>query len=99
MAGVNTVNSIQFDVADKTEALKQARDEAVQNAAQQAGELAQAAGVTLGDVQNIGFYDSIPSPVYAGGKGGGGMAQDLSVPIQPGQLTLTVTVSMTYEIK
>jgi len=27
------------------------------------------------------------------------MAASVSVPIQPGQLTLTVTVSMTYEIK
>lgn len=99
-AGANTVNSIQFDVADKTEALKQARDEAVKNAETQAGELAQAAGVTLGDVQTIGFYDSVPSPVYEGGKGGGGaMAADIAVPIQPGQMTLTVTVSMTYAIK
>jgi uncharacterized protein len=99
-AGANTVNSIQFDVADKTEALKQARDEAVKSAQTQAQELATVAGVTLGGVQNIGFYDSIPSPVAAGGKGGGGgMAADVSVPIQPGQLTLTVTVSMTYEIK
>ena len=99
-AGANTVNSIQFDVADKTEALKQARDEAVKNAEAQAGELAQAAGVTLGDVQTIGFYDSVPSPVYEGGKGGGGaMAADIAVPIQPGQMTLTVTVSMTYAIK
>lgn len=99
-AGANTVNSIQFDVADKTEALKQARDEAVENAQVQAQELADVAGLTLGNVQNIGFYDSIPSPAYEGGKGGGGgMAADVSVPIQPGQLTLTVTVSMTYEIK
>jgi uncharacterized protein YggE len=98
-AGANTVNSIQFDVADKTEALKQARDEAVNNAVAQAGELALAAGVTLGEVQTIGFYDSVPSPVYEGGKGGGGAAADMAVPIQPGQMTLTVTVSMTYIIK
>lgn len=100
-AGANTVNSIQFDVADKTEALKQARDEAVKNAQTQAEELAKAAGVTLGEVQTIGFYDSVPSPVYEGGKGGGGsdMAASVTVPIQPGQMTLTATVSMTYAIK
>jgi uncharacterized protein YggE len=99
-AGANTVNSIQFDVADKTEALKQARDEAVKSAELQAQELATVAGVTLGEVQNIGFYDSVPVPsTFTGGKGGGGGAADVSIPIQPGQLTLTVTVSMTYEIK
>ncbi len=99
-AGVNTVNSIQFDMADKSAALKQARDEAVKSAQTQAQELADVAGVKLGEVQNIGFYDSIPSPTFENGKGGGGgMAASVSVPIQPGQLTLTVTVSMTYEIK
>ena len=97
-AGANTVNSIQFDVADKTEALKQARAEAVKDAAVQAQELADAAGVKLGEVQSIGFYDSQPYPVYDG-KGGGAAVEAAAVPIQPGQLTFTVTVSMTYEIK
>jgi len=100
VAGANSVNSIQFDVADKTEAIKQARNAAVENARTQAQELADVAGVKLGEIQNIGFYDSAPTPYMEslGGKGGGGMEAP-AVPIQPGQLTLTVTVSMTYEIK
>ena len=100
-AGANSINSIQFDVSDKTEALKKAREEAVRNAEAQAQELADAAGVKLGDIQSIGFYDSMPTPLLdTYGKGGGGMAMEAaSVPIQPGQLTLTVTVSMSYEIK
>ena len=99
--GANNINSIQFDVADKTAALKQARDEAVKNAKQQAQELADAAGLTLGDITNISFNDSIPSPVMDtfGGKGGGGVVEAAAVPIQPGQMTLTATVSVTYEIK
>jgi uncharacterized protein YggE len=98
-AGVNTVNSITFDVADKKEALKQARADAVKNAQEQAKELAAAAGVNLGDVQSISYFDSVPYPVFDGKGGGGGGAAEAAVPIQPGQLTLTVTVSMTYEIK
>ena len=98
-AGANTVNSIQFDVADKSEALKQARAEAVKDAADQAKELADAAGVELGDVQSIGFYDSQPYPVFDGKGGGGGAVMEAAVPIQPGQLTFTVNVSVTYEIK
>ena len=98
-AGANTVNSIQFDVADKSEALKTARAEAVKDAADQAKELADAAGVKLGDVQTIGFYDSQPYPVYDGKGGGGGAAMEAAVPIQPGQLTFTVNVSVTYDIK
>ncbi len=98
--GANNINSIQFDVADKTAALKQARDEAVKNAKEQAQELAAAAGVTLGDITNISFNDSIPTPVMdTFGKGGGGMVEAAAVPIQPGQMTLTVTVSVAYEIK
>lgn len=99
-AGANSINSIQFDVADKTDALKQARDAAVKDAKSQAQELATAAGVSLGDVQNISFYNSIPTPyVDTYGKGGGGVAAAAAVPVTPGQLTLTVTVNLTYEIK
>jgi uncharacterized protein YggE len=98
-AGANSVNSIQFDVADKSAALKQARDAAVKDARTQAEELAAAAGVSLGNVQSVDFYNSVPTPVVSGlGKGGGGGAE-AAVPIQSGQLTLTVTVNLTYSIK
>ena len=102
-AGANSINSIQFDVADKTGALKKAREEAVKDAKAQAQELADAAGLKLGEMQTISFYDSAPAPYLdTYGKGGGGgapVAEAAAVPIQPGQLSLTVTVSMTYEIK
>lgn len=97
-AGANTVNSVQFDVADKDEALKQARADAVKDAREKAQELVAAAGVELGDVQTIGFYDNVSYPTFEG-KGGGGAVAEASVPIQPGQLTFTVTVNVTYEIK
>jgi len=97
-AGANTVNSIQFDVADKEAALKQARADAVKDAKAQADQLASDAGVVLGDIQSISFYDSQPYPVSEG-KGGGGVAMEAAVPIQPGQLTFTVTVSVSYAIK
>jgi uncharacterized protein YggE len=98
-AGANTVNSIQFDVANKDEALKQAREDAVKDAKAKAQELAQAAGVSLGEIQSISFFDSGAYPLFDG-KGGGGIATPASaVPIQPGQLTFTVTVNVTYEIK
>jgi uncharacterized protein YggE len=98
-AGANTVNSIQFDVANKDDALKQARADAVKNAATQAKELADAAGVKLGDIQSIGFFDSQPYPVFDGKGGGGVAAAQAAVPVQPGQLTFTVTVNVTYELK
>jgi len=97
-AGANTVNSIQFDVADKTEAISQARKAAVENAQTQAQELVAATGVKLGDVQTISYYDSTPlSADY--GKGGGGAMAASSVPISSGQYQLTTTVTIVYELK
>ncbi|PWH12499.1 MAG: SIMPL domain-containing protein [Anaerolineae bacterium] len=99
-AGANNINSIQFDVADKTQALSQARKAAVEAAKKQAEELAQAAGVNLGDIQNIQYYDATPI-VYteAKGMGGGGDAAALNVPINPGQMQITATVTISFEIK
>jgi hypothetical protein len=100
-AGANSINSIQFDVADKSDAMKAARAKGVENAKAQAQELASAAGVKLGEIRSVSFFDSAPYPYFdgRGGGGGGGAEMAAAVPIQPGQLTLTVTVNMTYEIE
>jgi len=98
-AGANTVNSIQFDVAKKDDALKGARADAVKDATAKAQELADVSGVKLGDLQSVSFFDSQPIPFADGKGGGGGAVEAAAVPIQTGQLTFTVTVSMTYEIK
>ena len=98
-AGANTVNSIQFDVADKDAALKQARADAIADAKTKAQELADAAGVSVGEIRSITFADSQYYPVFEGRGGGGGAAEASAVPINPGQLTFTVTVNVTYELK
>ncbi len=101
-AGANSINSIQFDLADKTQAMKDARAKAVENARTQAQELADASGVSLGNIQSISYYDNSPTPMMYSGKGGGGgavMAADSTVPIQPGQLSISVSVNLVYEIK
>jgi uncharacterized protein len=100
-AGANNINSIQFDVADKTKAMSDARAAAVQNAKKQAEELAAAAGVSLGNIQTISYYDSVPTPVFESkGMGGGGAdAAALAVPINPGQMQITVTVTISYDIR
>ncbi|MBE0680381.1 MAG: SIMPL domain-containing protein [Anaerolineales bacterium] len=98
-AGANSIYSIQFDVADKTAAVKEARASAVEDAKLQAQELAEAAGLSLVEIQTINFYDNSPYPYYEGKGGGGGGADSAAVPIQPGQLAISVTVSVTYTIK
>ena len=99
-AGANNIYSIQFDVADKSAAVKEARASAVEDAKAQAQELAEAAGLSLVEIQTINFYESNPTPYFEGKGGGGGMASEAAVvPIQPGQLAISVTVSVTYSIK
>ena len=98
-AGANNVYGIQFDVVDKTTALANARQTAVQDAHTQAEGLAQAAGVKLGSVQSINYYNSYP--VMADGKGGGVAMSNVaapSVPVTPGQLTFTVDVNIVYAL-
>jgi uncharacterized protein YggE len=38
-------------------------------------------------------------PLFDGKGGGGAVAQAAAVPIQPGQLTFTVNVNITYSLK
>lgn len=98
--GANSINSIQFDLADKTAGLSQARQNAVENAATLAGELASVSGVELGEIQSISYADAQSYPYYGYGMGGGGGAAAEAAPsISPGQLTLSVTVTITYELK
>jgi uncharacterized protein len=98
-SGANSINSITFDVADKTKAMAQARQKAMASASSLAAELAQTSGVKLGEIQNVSYSDNSPMPYYGMGGGGAASAPNASVPIQPGQTQISVTVSVTYVIK
>lgn len=98
-AGANNIYSIQFDVEDKAAATKEARAQAVEDAKVEAQELADAAGISLVQIEDISYYESSPTPYFEGKGGGGGGAAESAVPIQPGQLAISVTVNVTYSIK
>jgi len=99
-AGANNISGIQFDVADKSAALSQARISAVKDAEAKAQELASAAGVTLGAVQTISEYtNSAPVPMYDMRAAAPMAAEAASMPIQAGQMLLTLDVNIVYEIK
>lgn len=70
----------------------------MENANLQAQDLAKAAGVELGPVQSLSYYNTYasPAPMDMKGVGGGGAA---AVPVSAGQLTITVDVNVIYEIK
>ncbi len=96
-AGANNINSIEFDVADKTAALSQARQAAVDNAKAQADQLTKATGVQLGDVQTISYSDSTP-PVPMAFASANNLAAS-SVPVSAGSMQISTTVTIVYAIK
>ena len=96
-SGANSISGIQFDVADRVKALSDARKAAVDNARAQAEELAQAAGVQLGPVQSIAISSSTPIPLAQSREALAAPAAE--VPISPGQLSISVDVTVVYEIQ
>jgi uncharacterized protein YggE len=96
-AGANNISGIQFDVTDRSEANKQALQAAVQNAHSRAEIIAEAAEVGLGAVQSIQSFISGGEAVMYRNV----MAQPAApaeVPISPGQMDITVEVTVVYEI-
>jgi uncharacterized protein YggE len=99
-AGGNAVrvNGISFTVDQPEQFLSQAREEAVKNARARAETLAKAAGVTLGGARSVtestnGGLAPQPERALAAPTGAGG-----STPVSPGEQTLTLTVSVVYDI-
>ncbi len=97
--GANQINGISFNIEDREQAEADARRLAVVDAKEKAQELAEAAGVTLGELVNLSAYSyGGPQPIYEG-KGGGYAADMSAAPIASGQLVITAEASLTYNIK
>jgi uncharacterized protein len=97
-SGANNISGIQFDVADRSKALSDARKKAVDDARAQAEELASAAGAKLGKIQYLSV-SNISSPVGPVSLKGDAAISGGNVPVSAGQLVLTVDVSATYELQ
>lgn len=97
-AGATTVSGLQFDLSDRNPAYAQALDAAVQGALRKAQILARSAGVTLGEVLSL---DTVYGGSYTdAGRDEGGVlgGSDPTVPISPGELKVTASVTAVYEI-
>jgi uncharacterized protein YggE len=100
-SGANSINGITFDVSDKTKAMSDARKLALTDAQNQANEMATALNATLGTVQTV-VINSSASPIpFASGLGGGPVekAAASNVPISVGQMVVSTTIQLIYEIK
>ncbi len=96
-AGANRISNLSFDVANKIEATRKAREAAVADARTKAEQYAQLTNSTLGLVLTISEgtaaggpeYRTAPAATAAGG----------ATPIEPGQGAITLSVQVTYELK
>jgi len=98
-AGANSVNGISFRVEDSTEATAAARSAAVADAEAKAAQLAADTGVTITGVVSITESGGQqPQPIYMARNE---MAMDMaaaSTPVMPGEVELSVSVFIQYEI-
>lgn len=101
--GANIVGAVSFEVNDKTkkEKLQEARGEAVKEAKEKAEGLAKAANITLGKIINVSeIQGTEPRPVPLMEKAGIGSDTQVTQPeITPGQTEISVTISLSYEIR
>ncbi len=97
-AGANTISNIQFDVADPSKAYDQALQEAVKDAYAKAKVAADAAGVKLGPVHTIQISSGNNVMPYASKMLAAAPAAAADVSISPGQMDITVDVSVVYLI-
>ena len=103
-AGANVIGDIIFEVNEKTkeEMTQKAREEAVKLAKAKAEGLANAAGINLGKIINISEstgYD-FPRPVmYSKELSVGTGDSPTFANVTPGETEISVTVSLSYEIR
>ncbi len=96
--GANTVNGVSFSVADPSELLDEARKLAFVNARDKAELYADAADVTLGDLEQISerqdFNAPQPYPMYARAE----IADAAPVPVEAGEMSFAITVNVTWDL-
>lgn len=95
-AGANNIYGITFGVDDPTPYQQQARAAAVKAAQEKAAQLAKAANVTLGKVISISEGTPMPVPVFRAQTMA--MSAESSVPIETGELEISVTVEMRFAL-
>lgn len=96
-SGANQIDALSFGLRDPGEANDKARARAVEDARHKAETLAEAAGVTLGDVLSITENGGGPIPMMA--RQFNVAAEASSVPIERGQTTVRADVQILWEIK
>ena len=99
-AGATNVNGISFRVEDPTAAEAEARTAAVQAAELKATQLAQAAGVNIVGVISISESGGQqPEPIYMAREEMAFDSAAAGTPVLPGEVELSISVLVQYEIE
>jgi uncharacterized protein len=97
-AGANSVYGISFTVDNPRTFEDQAREAAMRDAKARADLLARAGGASVGEVliitENVGSAVPIAMPMERAA-----VANDSSVPVQPGEQSVSISVQVTYSLK
>lgn len=100
--GANEVNGPNFTLDDQRAALDEARTKAVAEGRQRAELYARAAGLRVARILSIsegsGYYPVSRAIVVTGSSYAGAPPPPPPTPVQPGELTLGVNVSMQFEL-
>jgi len=97
-AGANNIFGISFSVDDPTPYQQQARAAAVKDAMDKAGQLAKAAGITVGKVISINESGVTPRPIFRAATASPAFA-DSTVPVETGEMQISITVDMRFGIQ
>jgi len=89
------INSVAFSIDDPSNYQQQARVKAVADAQAKAKQLADLAGVTLGELTYVSESVQLPSPIYSGVIAEQALAP---TPISPGEMEVSITVQTAYAI-
>ena len=91
------INSVSYSIADDSQLVKDARSRAFQDAKDRAAQYAQLSGLRLGKIISIsetaGGATAPPAPPLRGG------AMPSMVPLEPGQQTVSFSVTAVWELR
>ncbi|KQT46121.1 SIMPL domain-containing protein [Devosia sp. BK] len=95
--GANTINGVNFSVADPTDLYNEARKQAFADAREKAELYATAANATLGELEAISESQNINSPIQMPMYARADVAQ-AAVPVEAGEMTFEIGVNVQWEL-
>ena len=98
--GANLVGNISFTLNDekRLELENKARREAVEIAKKKAQGLSKASGIRLGKIINVSeSFGDFPRPILLGSDKAQGSAENQTTNITPGETSVEISVTLTYE--